>query len=652
MITESMIRRLSTVFLTIGFCLGVLFTFNHTAAAQTGSQVQITAIDPAQFPTLTVQFEAYDAQGQFMPDIQASELTVLENDSERAVTQLELKKPGVQFTLAVNAGPDLARSYAGQTHFQTIFQNFGDWVLKQEDPTTDQFSLATNPGLQLIRSTNPTEWAQAINALADINLQQEVPDLNSITRALELTTDPGPLDGMKRAVLWVTPMFTPENLTALSNLGDMAAQQGVKMTIWLVASQSGVDAAPELYQAFQNMASASGGQLVLFTGAETLPEIDSYLDPLRYYYELQFTSQTNQSGSVPIQLNLQRGDEPVQSPVRSVELSIAPPNPIFLSPQTTIEQVWAPIEGGSETQLTPQTVNVSIVVEFPDGYRRLLVASRLFIDETLVSENTAEPFDTFSWDLSPITESGQHTMRAEVEDSLGLIQTTIDVPVNVTVEVIQKTWLQKLFSGSGFLVAGAVIVAGIVLVAVLFFNGRGLQQVVLKRKIRNEDPLTQPIPERHEKSSRSRKTIPSIDRPTWPRSAMAALSSAPAWLVRLPDANSSAPAKLKTTRMTTASAIPLSRREVTLGSDPKQANFSIKSSSVSELHARIVQTPEGSFQIFDAGSVAGTWVNYGPVPAAGLTLRHGDIIHLGQAVFRFELANPPEDREKPTEITL
>ena len=643
-----MIRRLFSAFIIIGFCLGVLFAFNHTAAAQTGSQLQITAIDPAQFPTLTVRFEAYNAQGQFIPDVQAAELTVLENDGERAITQLELIKPGVQFTLAVNAGSELTRSYAGQTHFQTIFQHLGDWVLKQTDPTTDQFSLATNSGLQVIRLADPAEWAQAINALADLNLQQEVPDLNSISRALELTTDPAPQNGMKRAVLWVTPLFTPETLTALSNLGDLATQQGVKIYLWLVATQSAVDAAPELYQAFQEMASVSGGQLTLFTGAETLPEIDSYLGPLRYYYELQFTSQTNQSGSVPIQLDLRRGDEQVQSSTRTVDLSIAPPNPIFLSPQTTVERVWAPVEGSRQTQLTPLTASVSIVVEFPDGYPRMLVASRLFIDETLVSENTAEPFDTFTWDLTQLTESGQHTMRAEVEDSLGLIQTTIDVPVNVTVEVIKKNWLQDILSGSEFLVALAIIVAGVVLVAVLFFNGRGGQQTRLKRKMRNEDPLTQPVPEHREKSSRSRKTIPSVDRPTWPRSAMAGLSSAPAWLVRLPDADSSTPTSINTTQ-TTASAIPLSRREVTLGSDPKRANFSIKSPSVSELHARIVQTPEGSFQIFDAGSVAGTWLNYGPVPAAGLTLHHGDIIHLGQAVFRFELANPPEDSGQAAE---
>jgi pSer/pThr/pTyr-binding forkhead associated (FHA) protein len=43
--------------------------------------------------------------------------------------------------------------------------------------------------------------------------------------------------------------------------------------------------------------------------------------------------------------------------------------------------------------------------------------------------------------------------------------------------------------------------------------------------------------------------------------------------------------------------------------------------------------------------VAGTWVNYSPVPAQGLLLRHGDLVQIGKIAFRFELANPPEERQ-------
>jgi pSer/pThr/pTyr-binding forkhead associated (FHA) protein len=35
--------------------------------------------------------------------------------------------------------------------------------------------------------------------------------------------------------------------------------------------------------------------------------------------------------------------------------------------------------------------------------------------------------------------------------------------------------------------------------------------------------------------------------------------------------------------------------------------------------------------------VAGTWVNYQPVTGRGQLLQHGDLIHLGRVMLRFEL---------------
>ncbi|MFZ3079053.1 MAG: FHA domain-containing protein, partial [Bellilinea sp.] len=161
-----------------------------------------------------------------------------------------------------------------------------------------------------------------------------------------------------------------------------------------------------------------------------------------------------------------------------------------------------------------------------------------------------------------------------------------------------------------------------------------------------EDPLTQPVSPRKD-NGKPAATIPSVDRPTWPRYAVGSLSSAPAWLLRVPDTGglSAAPKSRLSPSSNPASAIPLSRRETSLGSDAQVVNYKISSPTVSPLHARILQTSEGGFMIQDAGSVAGTWVNYAPVPAQGVLLRHGDLVQIGKVAFRFELANPPEERQ-------
>lgn len=643
-------RKLLSFILTAAVFWGTLFACILPVRAQSAGQVKITSIDSTAFPTMNVQFEAYDAQGQFVQTLTAATLSLYENDLEQPVQSLELRNPGVQFTLAVNGGPELVRLYAGQPRFDAIFQNLGDWVMHQPAKTNDLFSLAASNSLALIRSGDPQQWASAINSLAEIDFQQATPGLEEITAAVDLATDPSTQSNMKRAILWITPLFTPENIASLQNLGDRAAQQGVTLNIWVTASQSNADAAPDVYAALQSMAAATGGQVTLFSGAESLPDIETYLNPLRYFYQASYQSAANTSGAVEIVLQASGADLEARSPVKAADLTISAPSPIFIAPRTTIERAWAVPAGGSAETLTPASIQYSIVIEFPDGHQRPLAASRLYVDDLLVSENTAEPFDTFTWDLSAITETSQHTLRAEVEDGLGLTQSTIHIPVTVNVQAQQHSLIKSLLSGDRPLIFGAILAGALMLAAVLYWSGRGWRRLAAQRQAAApQDSLTRPISTpRRESAAQNVKTLPSVERPTWPRSATAGLSSAPAWLVRLPDLDDSGSAG--SAQRASASAIPLTRREVTLGSSSQRANFSIQSTSVSELHARIVQTPEGGFQIFDAGSVAGTWVNYAPVPSTGLLLRHGDIIHLGRATFRFELANPPDELRLPREV--
>jgi pSer/pThr/pTyr-binding forkhead associated (FHA) protein len=49
--------------------------------------------------------------------------------------------------------------------------------------------------------------------------------------------------------------------------------------------------------------------------------------------------------------------------------------------------------------------------------------------------------------------------------------------------------------------------------------------------------------------------------------------------------------------------------------------------------------------VVDAGTVAGTWVNFEPVGQEAHLLQHGDVIHFGQLIFRFELKEPPAPAE-------
>ena len=111
--------------------------------------------------------------------------------------------------------------------------------------------------------------------------------------------------------------------------------------------------------------------------------------------------------------------------------------------------------------------------------------------------------------------------------------------------------------------------------------------------------------------------------------------SAPAYLVRIqPDGQ---PAAL--------SPIPIVESEMSFGTDPVQSKYVLDDLSISSLHARLKMMENGSYMLFDAGSVAGTWINYEAITREGHQLSHGDVVNFGQFMYRFQLDDPPPSAE-------
>jgi len=637
--------KLSAVVLIIGI-MGGLFPVERAFAQETGGKVVLSAVNSDAFPTMGVEFEVYNASGGFVTDLNREDVTIHEAGNLIPAASLELLQPGVQFTLAFNLSPELSNRYAGVTRLAYILERLQQWTQAQPTESADQVSLATNTGLQLIRSSARQEIASTLDSLAAVDLAAEKSSLNALTRAVDLATDSSTGQTHKGAILYITPLPSLATLAAMPNLAERALHQNTPIFIWLVASSSSPASNPELYKPLEDLALNSGGSLFLYNGLDALPDPDGYLNSLRFLYRADYPSKINAGGSYDVSIEVTRSDLNRMSDTRPVFLNVLPPNPIFLSPPVKIDRVWVKPADSTEQQLEPGRVPIQIIIEYSDGHQRPLKASRLFVDGTQVAENTQEPFNTFQWDLSGYSVAGRHTLAVEIEDTLGLSRRTIDTPVDVSVAAAKTNILKSIFSSSHILIFGGVLAAGIVLVLALGLIGRRAQQNSPASRRAREDPLTQPV-NPHRDGGKRAESAPSLDRPTWPRYAVGSLSSAPAWLLRVPDTGGLA--STQTSRVSPSSnpvsAIPLSRRETRLGSDPQAATYKISSPTVSPLHAKVLQTAEGGFLIQDTGSIAGTWVNYAPVPTQGVLLRHGDLVQIGKVAFRFELANPPEERQ-------
>jgi hypothetical protein len=214
----------------------------------------------------------------------------------------------------------------------------------------------------------------------------------------------------------------------------------------------------------------------------------------------------------------------------------------------------------------------------------------------------------------------------------------------VTLTVIQPPrGIQAFLARSrSYLVLGAIGLAGLALLAILV-RGRVGGELFKKRREKRrrfEDPLTQPVVVLTEPPTspiKKQKTKPTPRRAGWLQlaSKVPRLPEAPAYLKRL--TNGGEPASLL--------PIPVLEKDMTFGTDPVQSAHVLDDPSISPLHARIRRTPEGGFLIYDHGSVAGTWVNYEPVTREGRHLAHGDRIHFGQLMYRFDLSQPPAESE-------
>jgi hypothetical protein len=621
--SHNLLRVAVWVFMT---CLILAFGF-PVYAQESEVSISISEPDASQFPLVTFFLEAYDRQGSFIANIQMDEVSILEGSTITGPTGIELIQPGLQLVVAVNPGPMMQNHYAGISNFEHIQAELQSWAVNQSFDTPDNFSFATPDGAHSAHQTIPNEWASNVGEyqLDPENLQ---PGVNSLSYALDLATDPPSHPYSKQVILYITPTLTEDLLPPHASLAEQAREAGVVVFVWMVGSPAA--ATSQSAETLTNLALTTGGELFLLTGPEELPNLEDYLQPLRNVYQVNYQSTIQESGVHTISAQVKRGTEfDVSSEPRAIEVQVLPPNPIFLSPPTEIIRSWNTSGPAEKAVLGPNMVLIDTIVEFPDGIVRSIQATRFYVDGTLIAENTQAPFNQFIWPLENYTESATRMIQIEVEDAFNFTNTSIETPVNIFVEAQPEGWLstERIFIGTTIFGAAAV------LVVILFLAGRRFSPRLQIKKIRSvRDPLTQPVPGSGEiLASRpiNPTPLPSLQPIIEPKNA------APARLIKLAEDG----------QPISGGSISLNKTEITLGSDPQQAIRVLDSPSVSPLHARLYHVGSSEFFIADAGSIAGTWVNYAPVSSQGAHLENGDLIHIGRISFRFELTDSPSNRQ-------
>jgi hypothetical protein len=659
-----MVRR----FIASSIFLAVLIGLHLTAApvsAQTGplnsdnvneqssASAALYSLETGSFPEISAFLDVADQQNQFVKGLSTSQVSIIEDGQVISIKELELINAGAQFVLAINPGHTFAiRNSNGLSRYDIAAGVILSWAEQHQEEQDDDLSLLINGGPQIIHSTGAADWTEAFQAYQQ-DFRQVEPDLDILALAVEIASEPTPRQGMGRAVLFVSPPLEDHYAIGLQTLAARARQQGIRVFVWLIAS-------PEYYAErgpglLGELASQTGGELVFFSGSETLPSLERYIEPLQFVYRLVYRSAISFSGEhqVTAQVNL-RGST-IVSAAQDFFVDVRAPNPIFVSPPKEITRTGRPPGLSGDLNLEPDFQELELLVEYPDGYPRQLMASLLFVDGALVSEYTEPPYDRLVWDLTPYLESNTYMLQVQVVDSLGLIGETVEIPVQVTVIIpresifIRLARLGPVFAGVAVALSAAILLLVMVLggrirPGMMVLTARGKGKKLLKNKTRyprtfSKEPLTQPVGGLEQVEGRTAKTQTSrphwINRLHWPHRQTSA--QAYAYLTRLTDNDDD---QLQTTLQ------PLTTDDVLIGSDSLKATLILDDPSLDGLHAHMVR--EGStYRLSDEDSVAGTWVNYTPVSGEGTLLEHGDIIHIGRVGFRYSLRHP-EKLRRPT----
>ena len=626
-------KLLSVILLT-----GMLLTGIFRVQAQEAARAEIIQINTEAFPEVTALLDVYDTNGKFVSGIEAANLTVLEDGQPIPVNELSEEEIGAQIVVAINPSPPMdTRDALGVSRYDQVVETLRLWAENRPLEPRDKLSLVATAGPLLVNAS-PSEWRNSLVSFQP-DARAAIPSLQSLSFALDLIEGEQDITpGMKHSILFITSHL-PDQATVneLETLTERALLLNTRVNVWMLDA--------EAYfvhfsaNSLKSLALQTGGDYFAYSGVESIPDPENYFSHLRHVYTLSYASQLTAGGSHRLAAHVQYGNLDLLSPDHNFGLDIQPPNPFLLAPPAQILR-QAPQDDPYNTEiLLPTVQTIEFLVEFPDGHPRPIRRAALLVDEEKVAEITSPPFDSFQWQLDEYTQSGEHSLQIEVEDSLGLTKTSLGVPLTLTV-VQPPSGVLAFFGRNGSLLTlGVIALSGLLLAAILLVGGRrSLQTLAARRKAKEayHDPVTQPIPSAKNAEKKKKRRVPFQG---WSRGVQRR-KKALAHLTRVNEKGNPVG----------GTPIPLTGEEISFGADPVKVAFVLDDASVSPRHAKIVQDEYGRFLLFDQDSVAGTWVNFEKTDAEGSILKDGDFIQFGLLRYRFSTALSPVKKSAEVQI--
>lgn len=598
-------RRPLCLLQAVVFILAAVLITPTAVHAQLENVILVQPPELSGFPILSVQVKLPYQPDPLSPELDVNQFQIFEDETPVSIHSVNQARRGVHFTLAVNGGISFDfRDENGQSPYTKLSDVLLDWGESRTFTEEDSWSFVTNEGTEIRNTANRQAWVNALQGYQP-NFRVMEPQLTGLETAINLANQRVVPFGVDKALLYITVPLNVDQIVPLRSLSERAASAGIHVFVWMIGDPYFLT--NDQGGALIELAESTDGAFFHYAVENDIPDPESYLAPLGKVHTLTYESTIRESGSYALRVQAALPNGQISGEPVPFEITISPPNPILLSPPTTITRQTSATTETPNPEFDPVSVDFKIMVEFPDGYARSITASRLYVDGRVLDVNTEAPFDVLTWDLTSYRESSKHKLQIEVEDALGLSGHTILTPIEIIALYPQsEPEIPERQTGT-FLLGGAILAA--VALLIIWLVPRFWQFQRIKRF--REKFL-------HEINTRVKKDLSE----SYPENHVFA-SLHP---LRPVEGEHD------------AASIPITQARVVIGSEPGLADLVLEQNDIHAKQAQLYHQ-DGNFWLRDINSAGGTWVNYEFIGSKSVKLKAGDVLHFGKHGFRFTIVD-------------
>lgn len=600
--------------------MALLVGATGSAVAQDEPDLRISAIDLADFPTVGVRLLTRDAASAPITDL--SGLVLRENRAPIPDFELARVPTGVDLVLVLDANDTILQTDEtdGPTRLDKVAASVEQYARQFMNPAgLDRVTVIapdeSGSGVTILGEdiASPQELAQVVAAYQPAAPPRVTPLNDMLIAALDHLAERRD-DGRFQSILLFTDGARLDQQLAYQDLARAAQTGGVPF----FGAILGATADPNEVASLERLAGPTRGQVAHMPEPTALDGFYRLFQSQGQQTEARYRSLVRRGGEVEVSAALGnvRASAPFTLTLIQPELSLAIPN-------ATIRRAGSAIDTPLPL-LQPAIVPLTATLTWPDGIRRDLTEFAFLVNgRRQPLPATTVPDDAGAiplvWDISN-ADAGAYELQVLARDVLGYemssppqtVAITVDRPVpntptpRPTVVPVPSLSLPVDMD----LNHPIMWLLPILFAAVVVGGWLAIRRARARRASR--DPGDRP-----DQAAPVPATTPADDRHV-------------AILERL----SAGGAALERTVLTA--------RDTLIGRDPEYATLVVDDPTVARLHARLRQTDDAAYWLYDEGSASGTFLNHVRLGLAPRQVQHGDHVQFGRVAFRFTLQLPPE----------